>query len=185
LAGRGRARRGALTVRPGTGAAEWVVQPGVRTTGRGATGPTKLRQRRGRECEEGERELGQGREGESSAVLFIEREGERRGRRGKERPSGVGFLIDGEEEVREREKREGREKKTPADSSAPLVPGAEGARSFASARAGRGGAACRRRAPGAGEEETRGWAPPVIERDGRGNWGGGAWALVGRNGLCG
>jgi hypothetical protein len=103
LAGRGRARRGALTVRPGTGAAEWVVQPGVRTTGRGATGPTKLRQRRGRECEEGERELGQGREGESSAVLFIEREGERRGRRGKERPSGVGFLIDGEEEVGERE----------------------------------------------------------------------------------
>jgi hypothetical protein len=39
----------------------------------------------------------------------------------------------------EREKREGREKKTPTDSSAPLVPGAEGARPFASARAGRGG----------------------------------------------
>ena len=133
MAGRGRARRGVRTVRPGTGAAERVVQPGVWTIGRGATGPTKLRQRRGRECEEGERELGQGREGESSVVLFIEREGERRGRRGKERLSGVGFLIDGEEEVGEREKREGREKKTPTDLSAPLVPGAEGERSFASA----------------------------------------------------
>jgi hypothetical protein len=74
--------------------------------------------------------------------------------------------------VGEREKREGREKKTSADLSAPLVPGAKGERSFSYACAGRGGAACRRRAPGAGEE-TRGWAPPVIERDGRGNWGGG------------
>jgi hypothetical protein len=76
-------------------------------------------------------------------VLFIEREGERRGHWRKERSSmainGIGFLVDGEEEVGEREKREGREKKTPADSSAPLVPGAKGARPFASARAGRGG----------------------------------------------
>jgi hypothetical protein len=87
LAGRGRARREARTVRPGTGATERVVQPGVWTTGRGATGPTKLRQRRGRECEEGERELGQGREGESSVVLFIEREG------GEKRAPGEGTTV--------------------------------------------------------------------------------------------
>jgi hypothetical protein len=77
--------------------------------------------------------------------------------------NGVGFLINGEEEVGEREKREGKEKKTLADSSAPLLPGAEGARAFASARAGRGAAtAVARHGAGAGKEETHGWAPPVV-----------------------
>jgi hypothetical protein len=97
--------------------------------------------------------------------------------------NGVSFLIDGEEEVGEREKREGREKKTPADSSAPLRPGAEGAWSFASARAGRGDATtAARHGAGAVKEETHEWAPPVIETEGGGTWGAVARVQVGQFG---
>jgi hypothetical protein len=104
--------------------AEQTVRLGVRTTERGTGGPTKLRQRRGGDSARRERGRGEG----------------TGGRNDRQWPSmaSVSSLM-GKKKWGEREKREGREKKTPTDSSAPLVPGAEGARPFASARAGRGG----------------------------------------------
>jgi hypothetical protein len=90
LAGRGRARRGARTVRPGTGMAEQTVRLGVRTTGRGTGGPTKLRQRRGGDSARRERERARAgeRRGEFDRPIY-------RARGGKERALGEGTIVNG------------------------------------------------------------------------------------------
>jgi hypothetical protein len=75
------ARRGAWTV--GRGREQWARRGGP--AARSEHGECERRRESVRS--ERVRELGQGREGESSTILFIEREGERRGHRG-ERENG-------------------------------------------------------------------------------------------------
>jgi hypothetical protein len=155
------ARRLARTVRPGHGAG--AVDGGRSGQGTGAAEWSfgGWRRARAREKVRGvrERELGQGERGGSSGELLIERERERRlGEVVKVPTASKPLMVANYSIERGRDVGEGEEEMAMVSDAGSRMGVGSGST---------GGRVRRRRRPGRKKGEARGWAPPVLDREGR------------------